>query len=605
MPARDRAPRHAAPEEPVTAQPVDAVPDIAYGEGAMTGLGDEVTSSKGTLRGGLWNAAATVLPMGSTLALSIVISRELGAAVLGEQSVIAYVASLLVSVLIFSFTNASIQLLATAVGSRDDDRLAWLARWSASAHLSGGILAAAVMTGIGIVRDDYKLLWFLAAATALADALGWSRTVRDIAHRGWTRTSRRRLIAQAAAPLMSIAAIYAGWGIEGVFAAQLSVAVALLVALALLDRSLPRPPRRPSGRPAWRPVARTWLMFSGSLLIGQIIQRRIELVFLDRYHDGPTVAMFSVAANVITIPVVLTSTLIGASLPAIAARYVQDPGAVAAVMGRTARVVCTLGVLLSAATFAVGPGLVRTAYGPEFTEAAEVVRYLALMLLVVPVGQVCTTLWTGIGRLAPVLWCGASLRSPTSGSPWPSSRPSRSPGRLRRPSPRRPSGQCSSWPTRSARASRCGCPPGACWPPWRSASRPQPPRCWCASRSTGCSVTCAPAPRSSSSPRWAYGWRACSPPTTSTGSPTPCPGPPAAPSAFSRHDPPDPRSRPAHRPRRRHPRLRRHRALRGRGGRHPGRQGPPGGGRGRRARPHEAAPPPRSTGCPETPRGQL
>ncbi|SSC24142.1 Polysaccharide biosynthesis protein, partial [Klenkia terrae] len=406
VPARDRAPRHAAPEEPVTAQPVDAVPDIAYGEGAMTGLGDEVTSSKGTLRGGLWNAAATVLPMGSTLALSIVISRELGAAVLGEQSVIAYVASLLVSVLIFSFTNASIQLLATAVGSRDDDRLAWLARWSASAHLSGGILAAAVMTGIGIVRDDYKLLWFLAAATALADALGWSRTVRDIAHRGWTRTSRRRLIAQAAAPLMSIAAIYAGWGIEGVFAAQLSVAVALLVALALLDRSLPRPPRRPSGRPAWRPVARTWLMFSGSLLIGQIIQRRIELVFLDRYHDGPTVAMFSVAANVITIPVVLTSTLIGASLPAIAARYVQDPGAVAAVMGRTARVVCTLGVLLSAATFAVGPGLVRTAYGPEFTEAAEVVRYLALMLLVVPVGQVCTTLWTGIGRLAPVLWCG-------------------------------------------------------------------------------------------------------------------------------------------------------------------------------------------------------
>jgi O-antigen/teichoic acid export membrane protein len=118
--------------------------------------------------------------------------------------------------------------------------------------------------------------------------------------------------------------------------------------------------------------------------------------------------MFSVAANVITIPVVLTSTLIGASLPAIAARWVQDPDVVTAVMGRTARVVCTLGVLLSAATFAVGPGLVRTAYGPEFTQAAEIVRYLALMLLVVPLGQVCTTLWTGTGRLAPVLWSGGT-----------------------------------------------------------------------------------------------------------------------------------------------------------------------------------------------------
>jgi O-antigen/teichoic acid export membrane protein len=368
----------------------------------------EVTARRGTVSGGLWNAAATVLPMGSTLALSIVISRELGAAVLGEQSVIAYVASLLVSVFIFSFTTASIQLLATAVGARDDDRLAWLARWSASAHLVGGVLAAALMIGIGLFREDYKLLWFLAAATALADALGWSRTVRDIAHRGWTRTSRRRLVAQAAAPLMAVAAIYLGWGIEGVFTAQLVVAIGLLVSLAVLDRSLPRPPRHRVGRPRWQPVARTWLMFTGSLLISQIVQRRIELVFLDQYHDGPTVAMFSVAANVITIPVVLTSTLIGASLPAIAARWVQDPDVVTAVMGRTARVVCTLGVLLSAATLAVGPGLVRTAYGAEFTQAAEIVRYLALVLLVVPLGQVCTTLWTGTGRLAPVLWSGGT-----------------------------------------------------------------------------------------------------------------------------------------------------------------------------------------------------
>ncbi len=216
----------------------------------------EVTGRRGTVSGGLWNAAATVLPMGSTLALSIVISRELGAAVLGEQSVIAYVASLLVSVFIFSFTTASIQLLATAVGAKDDDRLAWLARWSGEAHLTGGVLAAALMTGIGLFRDEYRLLWFLAAATALVDALGWSRTVRDIAHRGWTRTSRRRLVAQAASPLMAIAAIYLGWGIEGVFTAQLVVAVALLVSLALLDRTLPRPPRRrPGGRTGGRSPA--------------------------------------------------------------------------------------------------------------------------------------------------------------------------------------------------------------------------------------------------------------------------------------------------------------------------------------------------------------
>lgn len=155
-------------------------------------------------------------------------------------------------------------------------------------------------------------------------------------------------------------------------------------------------------------MLRTWGMFTASLLISQIIQRRVELVFLDTFHDGPTVAMFSVAVNVVTIPITLTGTLIGASLPAIAARYAQDPGAVVAALGRATRVICTIGVVLAAGTVAVGPGLVESAYGPEFTQAAALVRYLGLMLLVVPVGQICTALWTGTGRLAPTLWCGGT-----------------------------------------------------------------------------------------------------------------------------------------------------------------------------------------------------
>ena len=380
---------------------LEAQPEAATGS-------DEVTNRKNTFSGGLWNAAATVLPMASTLALSIVISRELGADVLGQQSVVAYVASTLVSVLIFSFTTASIQLLAASVGARDEGRLAWLGRWSSGAHLIGGTVTAAILVSVGLARSDYQALWYLAAATAFVDALGWARASRDIARRGWTRTSRLRLVAQAASPLMAIGAVYAGLGVQGVFTAQLVVAIALLIALDRLGRATPWPAVRAEHRPEWKPVLRLWSLFTLSLLITQIVERRLELVFLDQFHDSRTVAMYSVAFNVVAIPTTVTGALIHAALPAIAARFSQDPAAVTATLGRAARVVVTVGIVLAAATVSVGPGLVTSAYGSEFTPAAALVRVLGLTLLIVPLGQICTALWTGTGRLKPVLWAGGT-----------------------------------------------------------------------------------------------------------------------------------------------------------------------------------------------------
>lgn len=61
-------------------------------------------------------------------------------------------------------------------------------------------------------------------------------------------------------------------------------------------------------------------MFGLSLLIAQVIERRIALVFLDRNHTRVAVAMFSVAFNVVGIPVMVVTTVIGTAMPAIAAR---------------------------------------------------------------------------------------------------------------------------------------------------------------------------------------------------------------------------------------------------------------------------------------------
>jgi O-antigen/teichoic acid export membrane protein len=344
--------------------------------------------------------------MVGTLALSVVISRRLGAEVLGEQSLIAYVSSLMVSVLIYSFTSASVQLLASAGGARDQARMAWLSRWSFAAHLSGGAVAAGVMVAAGLTRPDNRELWLLAAVTAMVDSVGWAYACRDIAQRGWAGTSSRRLVAQAVSPLAAIVALLAGSGIQGVFIAQLSVSVLLLVALRRVDQRTVRPAPRDHVAPPWRPALRLWSLFAVSGLITQIVERRLELLFLDHYHDARTVAMYSVAFSLVTIPITLSGSLIHAAMPAIASRHAQDPGVVTRALSRAARVVVTIDVILAVGTVTVGPTLVTSVYGHDFTEAGTLVRWLGLVLLVVPLGQLCTALWSGTGRLAPVLVAG-------------------------------------------------------------------------------------------------------------------------------------------------------------------------------------------------------
>ena len=52
-------------------------------------------------------------------------------------------------------------------------------------------------------------------------------------------------------------------------------------------------------------MLRLWGMFVVSGLIVQIVERRLELVFLDRYSGASSVAMYSVAFSLISIPTTL------------------------------------------------------------------------------------------------------------------------------------------------------------------------------------------------------------------------------------------------------------------------------------------------------------
>ena len=367
-----------------------------------------ITERRRAVSGGAWNAASAVMPMASTLLLSVVIERSLGADALGQQSLIAFVSSLFVSLLVMSVVAASIQALSAARGRDDDAEVAWLSRVSTAVHLAAGVVSCLVLVVFGLGRGELEDVWYVAGVTVLLDSIGWSMSSRIVARDGWSRVGARRLVSQAAAPLLGIVALFAGLGITGVFAAQAVASLGLVLLLRPVQARAPLAPSRGATHPPVRVLTRVWAMFVLSSVLTQVVERRLEVVFLDAYSVAREIAMYSIAFNLVSIAYYVCTAGIGAATASVAA--LSAAGAherVADALARSSRLVVVLTIGMAAAIASVGPFLVETVYG-DAGEAAALVPWLCLSLLLAPLGHLMQVYWSGIARLKPVLLSGAA-----------------------------------------------------------------------------------------------------------------------------------------------------------------------------------------------------
>jgi hypothetical protein len=228
---------------------------------------EPVTTSKLTGRrhifnSGVWMAVSSIVPFLATAALSVVAGRVLGAQLLGEQSLIAFVGALVAAVAVTSLTDASIRhLAATRAGAPQD--VGPFERWTLRAHLGTGLAAALVIVGVGVVRGEHLDAWLVVAGSVLLEALAWAWSSRIISQDGWAPVARRRLLTQLLAVGLGTAAVLAGFGITGIF---VSNALATIVLLALLRPITPR--AEGAGRMVLpRPVLSLWAFFVGGALL--------------------------------------------------------------------------------------------------------------------------------------------------------------------------------------------------------------------------------------------------------------------------------------------------------------------------------------------------
>jgi len=363
-------------------------------------LKPDLSEKQSAFKGGLWVATSQVVPMIGTAALSVVIGRVLGADDLGLQSFISYVQALLVAILFAALTGAMIQSLSSAAGAKDAKAFDQLARWSVLANSAGGILTGLILVVFGLLSDT-PLPWYLVAMTAFINSIGWGYTSIEVARNGWSAVGIRRLFTQSFSMALGVVLVLVGFGINGVFLANL---VGAVIATILMIKLAGRAPKAQLF-PFPKALLAIWGPFVLMEALSQIVSQRMEFLFLNFYSTTEQIAMYSIPFMLISAVAMFPQTLITAGMPHVA----KSAGAgelerSAQALGYAGRVVAILSLPLCAAVAAVGPAVVVMLYGVDFTDAAHLLPLMALSLATAPLGVLYATFWTGSGRLRIPIW---------------------------------------------------------------------------------------------------------------------------------------------------------------------------------------------------------
>lgn len=350
---------------------------------------------------GVWLAASSLAPLVATAALSVVIGRVLGADLLGQQSLIAYGASLSGAVLVGSLTSATIQSLAAR---RDDKESASTTGWVVVTHAVLGLAAGLLLIAYGLLRGQFVAAWLVVALSGVLDAVGWGYAAKLIATDGWRPVARRRLVAQLAAIVLGLGAVLLGMGITGVFAANSLASAGLLLSV----RAATTAPAAPM-TVLPKAVARLWGVFAAGAVLTQIVAKRIEFVFLAAYSTASEIAAYSITATLVSVAIIVPSAMAGAAMPSVAAAIgLGDHRRAQASLGSAIRVTAVASLPLAAVLVAAGPAAVTGLYGSNFLRAAGLVPLAALGAVVAPVSQLCTTYWAAVGKLRVPLSAGVA-----------------------------------------------------------------------------------------------------------------------------------------------------------------------------------------------------
>jgi O-antigen/teichoic acid export membrane protein len=362
------------------------------------------------LRGGSWNLVGLFVPQLALLVLSVAAARFLGPDQFGRQSFIAFIEVSVVMLLAGGLPLALTRFAGDAVGRRRQGVVAGLARWVGRMAVAGAVAGAGVMVAIGLAGATPQAAWFLAAVVVAASLIQRVPSAVLNGLQKWRSASLVGVVMAVVAAGATVAVLWAGGGIVGMFAVEAAVTLVSLAWLWLLSRRAEASlgPPEPVDPPLRRDFLRYAFVASLGVILTFVVWRRSEFLFLNHYSSDSEIALYSVAFSAVAALLLIPQAIVGVLLPAVAT--LLGAGATERIrqgFERAIRLLLVLTLPMTAFAIALGPLALRLVYGEEFRDVGPVVVLLLIPLPIVTLMNLSKVVLAGMGRQRFQLASGA------------------------------------------------------------------------------------------------------------------------------------------------------------------------------------------------------
>jgi O-antigen/teichoic acid export membrane protein len=352
------------------------------------------------VRNTAWYALVTGVGLVSGLAMSVILARGLGPALMGNLSYVTWAERTLTAVATLGYTFATVRYTAEAFARGDVPRAWGVVRLFMRRQVvtTALVTAVAVPIVLAFAAPELKAPLLVVVATLFLI------TIESIYTHALQGAQRYDITARTSTIKMALQLLVAGLAIWlGADLAMLIAGLGLtLVVSCLIQRRRVR--QIYGGAVSSAPARMTSevrayvLPLSIVAVLDAIVWDRSEVFFLGLYASSEDIAYYSLAFGLATRIMIIPAIAVGALLPAFSALHGSgDPVEFGRLYKSVLRYVALVGAPLAAVLAALAPSLVVWLYGEAYLPAAPLVGVLAAVALLSALRQVAWAALRGVG----------------------------------------------------------------------------------------------------------------------------------------------------------------------------------------------------------------
>jgi O-antigen/teichoic acid export membrane protein len=332
------------------------------------------------VRNTAWYGLVTAVGLFSGLAMSIILARGLGPALMGDLSYVIWVERTLTAAAALGYTFATVRYTAEAFARGEVDRAWGFVRLFMRRQLVMTAIVTLAMAPVvvGFADADLRAPLLLVIATLSLVTIEGIYTHALHGAQRYDITARTSTLKMALQLVAAALAILMGLGLPALLA---GMGLTLAVSCWLQRRRVHdvyRAGRAAPPVPMTADVRAYLLPLSIVAVLDAIVWDRSPVFFLGLYASSEDIAFFSLAFGLATRIMIVPGIVAGALLPALSALHGSGaPDEFGRVYRTALRYVALTGAPLAAVMGALAPGVIAWLYGRAYLPAAPLVGALA------------------------------------------------------------------------------------------------------------------------------------------------------------------------------------------------------------------------------------